>query len=137
MANRALRKKKTPPVFALFHDENGDVPVSELDRLVEEFNKVLALLSGGISIGAPTSSASGLAAGALKGQLVEHVFPAAANTIQAIPHGLGVIPSGVWVLLSDRAVSVYNTTMKTGWTDSVIQLYANVASARVLMLVLA
>lgn len=90
-------------------------------RLLALFRKVNA----GISLG---RRGAGHRAGNLDAQWVNVVFPSAANTETAVPHGLGRIPEGYHVVRQDRAGSVYDDATTSGWTSDSIYLKCSVAS---------
>ena len=134
MAVRSLRNARRVQGFSFQRNANGEIPVSELDRAAEELQRITSVLNGGLSFG--DGSAASLA-GNFKAQFVDVVFPAAANTLHSIPHGLGVVPVGVIPFLFDRAANLYHTEFRTGWTPNTIQLYCDTASTKVKLLIVA
>lgn len=134
MAVRSLRNVRRVQGFSFQRDAAGAVPITELDRAAEELQRITSTLNGGLSFG---DGSAGSLAGNFKAQFVDVVFPAAANTLQTIPHGLGVVPLGVVPFLFDRVANLYHTEFRTGWTPNTIQLYCDTASAKVKLLIVA
>lgn len=132
-ANRFLRGVKRVQGFQYQRDVEGNIPISEHDRAAEELQRITSILNGGLTFG---DGASGMVAGNFKGQFVDVTF-GAANTLQPIPHGLGVVPLGVIVFVSDRAAHIYHTQFRVGWTPNNIQLYCDTASAKMKLLIVA
>lgn len=133
MANRTLLGSRRAPVLRIARESDGTVSPYELDRQMDLLNAVLPALLGGISLGSGESSSI---AGNFRGQIIDWVFSATPNSLETIPHGLGVVPVAVIPLIKDRAGDIYDTTFRAGWGPSQIQLYCSVASVKVKLLVL-
>lgn len=133
MAIRSLRKVRRPPTFRVERTPEGIVQDTELDRMAGFLNQLHILLSSGVSIGTGVSST---AAGNMSGQFIDWVFSSTPDTLEVIPHGLGKAPIAVIPIRMDRACIIYDTNFGAGWGYSQIQLYCNVASAKVKLLLL-
>lgn len=130
MALRSIQRQKRITPFSLSGDSVGPSDIAYLSGVVAEIQGLITNLSIG-------SGVSSQGAGNFKGQFVDHVFPAAANTLQTIPHGLGTPPVVALIAIADRACRIYDTNFQAGWGNNQIQLYCDTASAKVKLLILA
>lgn len=132
MATRSLQGRTRPPIIGLKLAEDGSVPPLEVSRLADTLQQVLSILAGGLSFGTGQSSYIG---GNVKAQFVDYVFTAAA-TSYSIPHGLGAVPIGFLVVLSDRACNVYDANFGAAWGTNIVTLTCDTAGAKVKLLLL-
>lgn len=132
MAIRSLTKVPATPYIGLQRDAEGNIPVVEIERLADTLQKVLSILSGGLSFGTGESSSLG---GNVYSQFIDYVFTAA-NTSYSIPHGLGQTPTGFLVVVADRACHIYDGNFKAAWGPSVVTLASDTANAKVKLLLL-
>jgi hypothetical protein len=126
---RALGRRN-PPQFSLERGEEGQIKQSEFERLTDGVNEISSVLHSGITLGTGEASSP---TGNLNGQWVIHTFSSAANTLEAIPHGLGRTPVFAKAMIADRACHLYDPDFKAGWGKGNIQLACDTASAKVLI----
>ncbi len=106
--------------------------MSVVDTLTQKLNEIIELLSGKVSLGEVNQGAW---AGQLDAQYLSIVFPAAANTEQALYHGLGRRPQG-WVVVrtGETAATIYESRVGS-WTDEVFYLKSTVGGVTVAVMV--
>lgn len=99
--------------------------------LSSKIQEIIARANNGWSLG---SGSHAHKAGNLDAQYVDVLTPDSANAEFEIPHGLLRRPIGYLVVLSDRSVNVYASSLGS-WTSDVFYLKADVASATLRLLV--
>lgn len=102
---------------------------NSLNTLNQTIQEILRRLTS-ISLG---NAVSGQKSGNLDAQFLRVIF-GGADTEVVVPHGLSRIPQGYFVVRSDRACNVYDSST-TAWSRGSLFLRCDTASADVVLLV--
>lgn len=118
-----------PPVLRV--GEEGKISAQLVTSLNSFLRDVAAKINGFISFGGGGHASW---AGDINGQYIEITFPSVENTEMRIPHGLGRLAIGVFVVRKDRACDVYDGDANT-WGVKYLFLKCDTANAVVRLLV--
>ena len=119
-----------PPVMRA--GKEGQITTQLLTLLNLFLQDVARQFNGFISFGGGSHASW---SGNIDGQYIEMTFPGVANTEMRVPHGLGRLPIGYFVVRKDRACDIYDGSDNT-WGTEYLFLKSDEADAVVRLLII-
>lgn len=106
-------------------DEKGNLSEQQVSNLSTVVRDVIIKVNGGISHGTGNTGHRGN----LDEAFTEVITPSVADTEFAVPHTLGRLPQAYHIVRANKSAIVYDSSSGS-WTDTLIYLKCNVASAQ-------
>lgn len=119
-----------PPVMRV--GKEGQITAQLINSLNLFLQDVARLINGFVSFGGGNHATW---AGNIDGQYIEITFPGVANTEMRVPHGLGRLPIGYFVVRKDRACDIYDGSDNT-WGVEYLYVKSDEADAVVRLLII-
>jgi hypothetical protein len=106
-------------------DEKGNLSEQQISNLSSTVRDLVTKVNGGISHGTGNTGHRGN----LDEAFTDVVTPSVADTEFAVPHTLGRLPQSVVIVRANKSATIYDSSAGS-WTDTLIYLKCNVASAQ-------
>jgi hypothetical protein len=100
----------------LTREEDGTISEATLSRVYRQLELVTEAINGGLRLKAGENLGR---AGNFKAQLLEFTTPGGADTEFSQPHSLGETPEGYFIVLQNKAGSVYTSNFG-GWDSQTV-----------------
>jgi hypothetical protein len=127
MANPRMRENgfgHLPQPGRITRDEDGGISESTLAKIQSQLELITQTLNGGLRL---KSGGTLGRAGNFKAQMIEVITPGSANTEFTVPHSLNAIPEGYFIVLQDKAGSLYTSNFG-GWDRDTVYFKSDVTS---------
>lgn len=105
-------------------EKDGTISEASLAKIQSQMELITQTINGGLRLKAGEALGR---AGNFKAQLVEFTTPSSPDTQFSVPHSLGSAPEGLFVVLQDKAGSIYTANFG-GWDTQTIYLKSDASS---------
>ena len=127
MANPRMRENgfgHLPQPGRITREKDGTISEATIAKIQSQLELITQTLNGGLRLKSGETLGR---AGNFKAQMIELTTPGVADTEFSIPHSLGALPEGYFVVLQDKAGSLYTSNFG-GWDKDTVYLKSDATS---------